>query len=142
MIYWIEEYSCFDLDIDAQHKKLIELLNSMEEIVELQDGYDHYDEIVSVFNELKNYTVYHFSYEEKLFEKHNYDPINTKLHKLEHKSFINKVSEINFDDIDRDQIKSVKNILEFVEKWIDQHILSTDIKFGDYLSKNSKSLIP
>lgn len=41
MIYWKEEYSCFDAEIDTQHRKLINLLNSMEEIVDLQDGYDH-----------------------------------------------------------------------------------------------------
>ncbi len=65
VIKWRDEYSCYDETIDMQHRKLIELINDMNEIAKLDDGLDRYDEMVSIFEELKDYAVYHFGHEEK-----------------------------------------------------------------------------
>ncbi|MCX7771604.1 MAG: bacteriohemerythrin [Clostridia bacterium] len=138
IIKWKDDYSCYDLTIDQQHKKLIDMINQMSEIVELNDGCDRYDEIIELFEELKSYTVYHFNHEEELFDQNQYDSFNIKIQKLEHKSFINKVSAINLREVDEDQIGAVRKILDFLSVWLDHHILVTDRKFGAFLQENAK----
>jgi len=135
---WKDEYSCYDSGIDQQHMRLIQLIDNMEEILDLNDDYDHFDEIVRIFNELKEYTVYHFKYEEELMEKSNYDTTSIKIQRLEHKSFIKKIDGIDFDEIDKNQIESVKQMLVFTAKWIEQHILGTDRNFGEFLKERKE----
>jgi len=138
IIKWKDEYSCYDPVIDAQHAKLIELINEMNEVAKLvEDGIDSYDKLVELFNELKDYAVYHFDHEEKMFAEHGYDAFNTKIQSLEHKSFKNKVSSINMYDLDENQDETVMSILDFLSKWLDHHILKVDKTFGEFLkSKN------
>lgn len=138
VIKWKEEYSCFDATIDAQHRKMIDMINKISEIAALKDGCDRYDEIVGVFNELKDYTVYHFGHEESLFDRHNYDSFHVKIQKLEHKSFIHKVSAMNLYDLDENQEESVQKVLVFLSKWLDHHILVVDREFGKFLKENEK----
>lgn len=135
MFKWKEEFSCFNREMDMQHKKLLELITSLYDIVKLKDNYDHYDEIAQIFKELSEYTVYHFGYEEELFDKYNYDSINKKLHKLEHKSFINKVSAIDLDEMDENQRGMSIEVVMFVAKWVEEHILETDRKFGRFMKE-------
>jgi len=137
IIKWKDAYSCYDRTIDEQHKKMIDMINRMAEIVELDDDVDHYDEIVEVFNGLKEYTAYHFNYEEKLFEEKGYDSFNIKIQVLEHKSFINKVAAINLYDLDENQLQTARNVLDFLSKWLDHHILVIDKKFGSFLEENA-----
>lgn len=132
---WKEEFSCFDLEIDNQHKKLFDLLSELFEIVKLKDSCDRYDEIMEIFQELGEYTLYHFNHEETLFEKYNYDSINKKIHILEHKTFIEKVNQINPNSIDEDQNGISLEIVLFLAKWVEDHILQTDKKFGEFLNK-------
>ncbi len=138
MIKWKKEYSCYDSTIDEQHMKMIDMINQMSEIASIDDGYDRYDEIVKIFNGLKDYTVYHFNHEEGLFDQHGYDSFNIKIQKLEHKSFINKVAAINLYQLDENQTETVRSVLEFLSKWLDHHILVTDRKFGSFLEENAK----
>lgn len=137
VIKWRDEYSCYDETIDMQHRKLIELINDMNEIAKLDDGLDRYDEMVSIFEELKDYAVYHFGHEEKMFAEHGYDSFNTKIQVLEHKSFVNKVSSINLYDLDEDQIGTARDLLNFLSKWLDHHILVIDKKFGEFLKEKA-----
>ncbi len=135
MFKWKEEFTCYNEDVDNQHKRLFELVTDLYDIVKLKDDYDHFDEIAAIFKELSEYTVYHFGYEEELFDKYNYDPINKKLHKLEHKSFINKVSEIDLNEMDENQRGISIEIVMFVAKWVEDHILETDKKFGEFMKE-------
>ncbi|MCX7923949.1 MAG: bacteriohemerythrin [Clostridia bacterium] len=133
MFKWREEFTCFNKEIDEQHSRLFELVSKLYEIISLKDNCDHYDEIVAIFGELSEYTVYHFGYEEQLFEKYNYDAAEAKLHKLEHNSFIKKVSEVDLKELDENQRGKSLEIVLFIARWVEEHILDTDKKFGEYL---------
>lgn len=136
IIKWRDDYSCYDPVIDAQHLKMIDMINEMNEIArQVEDGIDSYDRIVEIFNELKDYAVYHFGHEEKMFEKHCYDSFNTKIQKLEHKSFYHKVRAINLYELDEKQHETVNSILDFLSKWLEHHILQLDKKFGEFLNE-------
>lgn len=138
MIKWKDDYSCYENSIDEQHKRMIDMINQMNEIAEMNDGHDRYDEIIEVFKGLTEYTEYHFSSEEKLFEKYSYGAFDTKIQKLEHKSFFHKVKAINLYDLEEDQTNTVRKVVEFLSKWLDQHILVTDKRFGEFLREINK----
>jgi len=136
MFKWKDTYSCNIAEIDIQHKNLFKIGEKIFEIVSLNDGYDHYDEIMNTINELKEYTLYHFNYEEKLMEKHNY--ANLEGQKLEHKKFIDQLIKLENEDIDNAQRSVSMNILLFVADWIEKHILKSDMGYKEYL--NSKGV--
>lgn len=139
IIKWKPEYSCYDETIDEQHKKMIDMINEMNTL-SLYDGHiDRYDSIVEVFTGLKDYAVYHFGYEEKMFEEHGYDSFNTKIQILEHKSFVNKVLSINLYELDEKQNETILDVLHFLSKWLDHHILDVDKRFGEFLKEKDEN---
>ncbi|MGI6084272.1 MAG: bacteriohemerythrin [Acetivibrionales bacterium] len=133
IIKWKPEYSCYDKTIDEQHKKLIDMINELNDLSLYDDHIDRYDSMVEMFSQLKDYAVYHFGHEEKMFEEHGYDSFNTKIQILEHKGFVNKVTSINLYEMDDNQSGTIAGVLDFLSKWLDHHILDIDIKFGNYL---------
>ncbi|SHI54196.1 hemerythrin [Geosporobacter subterraneus DSM 17957] len=133
---WKDAYSCNVEAIDQQHKKLFEIGSKLYNIVALKDGADHYDEIMDVLLELKDYTIYHFDFEEALMEKHGFPGLGA--HLKEHNSFIDKIVELENEDIDEKQRKITMDIIIFVSNWIEQHILKSDMQYKDFF--NSKGV--
>jgi hemerythrin len=129
---WKDGFSCNIEEIDQQHKKLFEIGSRLNSIVSLQDGYDHYDEIMEVLGELKDYTVYHFDYEEALLRKYGYEDL--EVHEIEHKMFVEKLMKIYKKDIDGNQQKVTLDVLMFVADWIAAHILKTDMQYTGFLN--------
>jgi hemerythrin len=74
---------------------------------------------------------------EKMFEESGYDSFNTKIQIHEHKGFINKVASINLYDLDENQMDTARNVLDFLSRWLDHHILVIDKKFGSFLEENT-----
>ncbi|VBB06669.1 Hypothetical protein LUCI_1905 [Lucifera butyrica] len=134
MFDWKEIYGSGVADIDVQHKRLFVLMADLYEIASLNDGMDYYDQIKAVFSELKKYTVYHFEYEEKLMQDNHYNPLEFKIHKLEHGSFINKMTKIEKEDLDKRQDEILQEAIIFTANWIEQHILGTDRKYKEFLN--------
>ncbi|NLM12155.1 MAG: hemerythrin family protein [Epulopiscium sp.] len=126
---WKERYSLNIPEIDEQHQKLFEIGHRAFEIAMLNDGYDHYDEIMDIVDELLDYTSYHFDYEEKLFEKYHYSKLLN--HCNEHNFYIDKIARISGDKVDADQQKAILNILDFLSEWISNHILISDRQYAN-----------
>lgn len=132
MIKWKNEYSVNIRDIDEQHKKLFEIISKIYDLSTMDDKYDHYDEILSILDELKDYTIYHFDFEEKLLDKYNYDESGNQ--KIEHSFFVKKLERIGRKDIDGEQTETVLEISKFVLDWIASHILKNDMKYKQFLN--------
>lgn len=124
---WKDSYSVGIAEIDKQHKKLFEIGNRIYETAQLEDDVDHFDEIASILDELKQYAQYHFDYEEKLMEKCNY--ANLENHKIEHYFFTKKLNKVNLEEIDSAQDQAIMKLLDFTANWITGHILNTDKKY-------------
>ncbi|MPM35964.1 Bacteriohemerythrin [bioreactor metagenome] len=138
MFDWKPEYNLNITEIDKQHKRLFELADQLYEIAKAKDGFDYYDEINRIFQELSDYTVYHFGYEEKLLDEYGYDGHESKIHKLEHGGFVNKMIQVGKQDIDKNERKILLDVIMFTVDWIEKHILYTDKKYSAYL--NSKGV--
>ena len=88
---------------------------------------DKYDRIVDIIEELKDYAVYHFSFEEKYMASIKYRKLFS--HKVIHDDFIAKINEVDLDNVDESQDEYLLGILDFVVQWIEQHILGTDRQY-------------
>jgi hemerythrin len=128
MIQWKDDFSVGVAAIDEQHKKLFEIANRAYELLTNRLLLDKYDRIISIFEELKDYTVYHFTFEEEYMAGKGYKKLLS--HKVYHDDFVEKINEIDFNQVDESQDKYLMDILDFVVKWIQEHILQEDKKYS------------
>lgn len=129
---WKEEYNLNITEIDKQHKKLMEIGKKAYDIAIIDDGYDRYDEIMLIIDELLEYTKYHFEYEENMLKEYNYDHIHEQVE--EHGFYIYKINEVaEREDIDDNQRKVILEIIDFLSKWISEHIMIADRKYAEFL---------
>jgi len=124
MIAWKEEYRTGVAIIDEQHKQLLEIAARAYELLKNDLYTDKYDQIVAILEELKNYTIYHFQSEEAYMQSIGYKKLLS--HKVEHHDFIEKINNIDLEQIDQDQNQYILELLDFVVSWIDSHILKRD----------------
>ena len=129
MIAWKEEYRIGVEAIDEQHKKLFEIANRAYDLLKNELLLDKYDQIVAIFDELKDYTEYHFSCEQKYMASIGYKKMLS--HKVVHDDFIDKIKGIDLEKVDDDQDQYLMDLLNFVVQWIEQHILGMDKKIID-----------
>ena len=114
--------------IDAEHKKLFEIAESAYELRRNEFIPDKYDNIRDLLEELREYTKEHFKHEEEYMESIQYKKMFTQ--KIEHQAFIDKLDEIDLDDIDENSDQMIDDILEFLTNWLVEHILHTDKQIG------------
>jgi len=124
MLVWKDEYSIGVELIDAQHQRLFEIGNDIYNLLENYLLDDKYDKIMLIIQELKDYTKYHFKTEEEYMMQIKYPKFFSQ--KVAHDDFINKIEEFELQDIDQDQEKYIRELLEFVFTWILEHIVRQD----------------
>ncbi|MEN6348611.1 MAG: bacteriohemerythrin, partial [Syntrophomonas sp.] len=128
MITWREEFRIGENSIDEQHMQLFSIAGRAFDLLKDDLRTDKYDEIVAILEELKNYTVYHFKFEEEYMVRIGYGKFLS--HKVLHDDFIEKINSIDIDKIDDNQGEYLMGILDFVVKWIEGHILGQDKKYA------------
>ncbi len=114
--------------IDNEHSRLFEIANEAYNLLHEDFIPDKYDNIMAVINELKDYTAKHFADEEAYMESINYKRMFTQ--KVQHAQFIEKLNEINLEDVDENQEKTIMDLLEFLTDWLIHHILENDVLIG------------
>ena len=82
-ITWDETLSVKVNSIDLQHKKLIDLINSFYENL---DKKSNKEKILTLIRALKDYTLFHFSTEERYMKQAGYPDFEK--HKAEHQKLI------------------------------------------------------
>lgn len=134
---WRDDFSTGIESIDNQHKHLLEVGSRIYDLAELNDGVDHYDEIMEILAELKEYTIYHFGYEEKLMVQHGFEHYES--HKFQHYFVMKKLDKFEKEDIDNRQNETILNLVQFIFDWVTNHILKEDMLYKDFfISKGVK----
>lgn len=124
MIRWEQDYYIGIESIDDQHKKLFEIANRMYDLLKNELITDKYDKIIEIIAELKDYTVYHFTTEEEYMKSIGYKRFLSQ--KVAHDEFIEKMQNIDIEQIDNGQNEYLIGILDFVCDWLVQHIIRAD----------------
>ena len=128
MLQWKEEYEVGVAEIDEQHQKLVAIANHVYELMRNDLALDKYDQIVEILQELKEYTVYHFQYEEGLMQKAAYKKRFS--HKILHQEFLAQVEAVDLSAVDENQEEYLIRIMDFIANWLIEHIVGEDKKVG------------
>lgn len=110
--------------VDAEHKELFHIVDKANQLVKSFDQLSGYDSIIQILNELKDYTKEHFADEEEYMESINYEGLGAQ--RRAHEAFIDKLENINLDQIDENPQEYLQELLEFLLGWLINHILHTD----------------
>ncbi len=128
-IVWDEILSVGVDEIDEDHRKLVNIFNILNHSVMAEESSDY---LAATLAELINCTVWHFSHEERLMLKHRYEGIEE--HKAEHRELIKSAKELQQEILQADK-PVVDEHIEFLERWLTEHILTADLRLGSYLSQ-------
>lgn len=112
--------------VDDEHKELFRIIEDVNQVIMNDYVHDKYDEIVRLLEELKNYTQYHFNDEEEYMTKIGYEGLGAQ--KKAHDAFINRLEELDLEEIDDNQQQTLEELMEFLTSWLVNHILHMDKK--------------
>lgn len=112
--------------VDAEHKELFRIVDKANQLVKSFDSLSGYDNIIQILNELKEYTKDHFGDEEEYMEAIHYEGLSAQ--KRAHEAFIDKLENIDLNQIDQNPQEYLQELLEFLLGWLINHILYTDKK--------------
>ncbi len=130
LIQWDDSFSVKVNEIDLQHKKLISMINELNDAMKDGKGKDVLGKTVSG---LINYTSTHFNTEEKYFDQFGYpETIN---HKNEHSAFVQKVSQFK-DGFQKGKLGLSIEVMNFLSDWLKNHIKGSDMKYSQFFNEN------
>lgn len=122
---FIEWSSIFEIcpEVDKQHKKLCSIINELyEAYIKTVETY----KLAIILKELKEYSKYHFTTEEKLFAKYNYSL--KEEHIKEHQSFKDEINKF-VKKYNEDDAMLAQDMLDYLKDWLLNHILNEDKKY-------------
>ena len=127
LIVWSQNLSVGNDRIDREHQELISIINRLADA--MQQGSAN-QVIGGIINELVNYTIRHFSDEERLFCATAYPAADA--HKAKHKFLVDKVQQLKADYAAGKVALGVP-LLQFLKDWLMEHIMKTDKTYTPYL---------
>lgn len=110
--------------IDDEHKILFDIIGKIHTTIKTELVHDKYDAIMDILDELKNYTCVHFADEENYMREIGYEGLARQ--EILHQNFIDKLNELDLNDIDDNQEAYLYDFLEFLQNWLINHILKVD----------------
>ena len=126
LMAWNDSFATHVGDVDTHHKRLIDLINEIYRGIMLEKGKEVVDKTL---NELVDFTVIHFVYEESLFDKYSYE--DSKSHKEKHKTLLGQVGEFVGRYKQGEEVSH--ELLSFLKNWLTKHIMGVDQKYAPYL---------
>ncbi|MGJ5814681.1 bacteriohemerythrin [Paludibaculum fermentans] len=124
---WKEAYSVQVPEIDAQHKRLVEIINRLQDAMLQGKGKTV---INSVLVDLEEYTKYHFKFEEELLVRHSYPKILTQ--EAQHRGFEAKLNKFHQEYTSGSLTMSV-TVMDFLRDWLTQHIMQEDRAYTTHM---------
>ena len=123
LIEWTNDLKLGIEDIDMQHKKLVDMIN--EFYFQLKDKSSK--ELISkLINDMKQYALVHFETEERYLQQIGFPALEE--HKVEHKSFIEKVADVE-QRFSAGKLVLSFELTNFLKSWLVHHIKGSDMKY-------------
>jgi hemerythrin len=126
---WNNSYSVGVQELDQQHKKLVATLNQLHQAMLSRQSREA---IGTLLSELVNYTKSHFTDEEQYLARTQYPKLADQ--KRMHASLNKQVLEF-VGRYERGEIALDIHLLDFLRKWLMEHILEEDKEYGPWLNK-------
>lgn len=128
-IQWDDSYSVYVSELDAQHKQLIDLVESLEKTSQTAD---FKLTLRSIFEELMEYVMIHFHTEEDYMKSVQYEGFEAhqKLHEALARDVNNRINEMMSREPSALDLVKLHN---FLVSWVSNHILEEDHKYVEAL---------
>lgn len=123
---WNESFSVGVAEIDAQHRKLVEMLGNLLEEMKKGQGKAV---LTKTIEDMLNYAKEHFATEEKYMKLYNY-PDSLK-HKKEHERFV-EASKSFYENYVNGSLTAI-DLMNFLKNWLVEHILGSDKRLGKFV---------
>ena len=126
---WSEAYSVNSPLLDGQHKKIFNLINTLQNNL----GCENCDEeLGKTLDALIDYARVHFAEEEKYLAQFNYPGLPD--HQDQHDFFVRKVFELQSEYRDG-RLDLAQPVLAFLQDWLTNHILGSDKCYAAYIAE-------
>lgn len=127
-IMWSDDLNTGIPVIDKQHRRIVEYINDLDDVVKTHDR----TQLGIVLQELVDYTLSHFAFEESLMEDASYAFING--HKRVHELFAKRVSSYQQRFNMGDDVSA--ELLSVLKLWLINHIKSDDNDYAPAVKKH------
>ncbi|MCB1185016.1 hemerythrin family protein [bacterium] len=131
LLDWNASLSVEVPEMDAEHKKLVGLVNELNDAMKSGKAKDEMDK---VFGELARYTQTHFASEERWMQKVGY--LHLDKQKREHQELLKQVTAFKADYDAGKAMISVK-LMGFLRDWVRNHIQKSDKDYGVWAKQNA-----
>ena len=135
-----EEYRTGLEQIDREHLKLVDLIDRTKTLLEDENMLFKTDDIVSLLEGLKDYTVEHFTHEEAYMEDIGF--VGLQGHRIQHQMFTQKVLELT-GLVDKltlgTQDDMIRELLDYLWVWLHDHIKIEDMKYAKYADSKAEA---
>jgi hemerythrin len=129
LMTWTNEMSVGVKVLDEDHKKLVEMLN------QLNDGIiagQRRAALELVIGKMADYTNVHFAREERFFAQTGYP--GGDAHKMEHEHLRRRVLNLQMRFESGQSLDLSMEVLNFLKKWLTNHIQGSDMEYRPYLN--------
>ena len=120
---WTPTLSVGVTEMDDQHKKLIDIINRLNEAMKTGKAKEV---LAPILKEMADYTVYHFGVEEGYMQKFGYAGLASQ--KTEHKKYVDRMNELN-RDFSSGKLMITLDVMTFLKEWLSKHIQGTDRQY-------------
>jgi len=132
VIQWSDEFSVKVPEMDEQHKRLVGMINSLNEAV--SSGKTR-SAVMEVLDGLVEYVNVHFRAEEKLLEDTGSPELSSQ--KQIHATFVERVLAFRDEFVSGKALVGTKIIL-FLKDWLVGHIMHKDKLYGPWVNKHRR----
>lgn len=130
---WQDSYLTHIDELDAQHQKLVALINGLyTDLMNCPEDAEKQACVFKTLDELVAYSEYHFAAEEKLMQQYDYPEYAR--HKQEHENFKHKVAQLMQDQTEAAKARPFP-VVVFLRDWLTSHVIHTDQRYGPYLKE-------
>lgn len=120
-------------EIDDEHKGFFSLIEEAQNMLDTS-GIDVRMVATEVIHRLRDYAARHFAHEEAYMKKIGDSELPSQ--KIEHADFTEKMNDISVEGLDDDAIrKKMAELLEYLSRWLFQHIIGSDSLIGKFESQ-------
>lgn len=128
LVHWSESMEVGNMHIDEQHRILIDTINQLASAETQNDR----AVVAMIIDELVNYSVFHFEYEERLIEAAGYPQLQE--HRRIHQGFVTWIKELREEFTYHRRQQLGERILGFLRDWLREHILGEDQRYRPYIA--------
>lgn len=129
LMQWNDKLSVGIAVIDADHKKLVGMVNDLYDAVSAGKGADKMGRIL---DGLIDYTKSHFAREEAFFAQHGYP--ESAAHKKEHADLARQVLDVQAKYKAGATSTLSLQVMNFLKDWLLKHIQGSDKKYAPFLN--------